>query len=65
MSKKEFVSKMNISLKESAETEYWLGLLHESGYITQKGFISMISDCGEIKGLLTSIIRTSNMNLKV
>ena len=32
-SKADFYAKMNISLKEASETEYWLELLHESGYI--------------------------------
>jgi len=63
MSKKEFVAKMNISLKEAAESEYWLELLYESEYITQSEFASMNKDCGEIKGLLISIIRTANKNL--
>lgn len=64
MSKKEFVAKMNIALKESAESEYWLELLHESEYITSKEFESIILDCIEIKSLLTSIIKTTNKNLK-
>jgi len=64
MSKKEFISKMNISLKEAAETEYWLELLHKSEYIKRNEFNSIISDCDEIKSLLVSIIRTSNNNQK-
>lgn len=35
-SKADFYAKMNISLKEASETEYWLELLHESGYIEKK-----------------------------
>ena len=35
-SKADFYAKMNISLKEASETEYWLELLHESGYIEEK-----------------------------
>ena len=64
MSKKEFISKMNISLKEAAETEYWLDLLHESKYIKTNEFESINSDCEEIKKLLTSIIKTANKNLQ-
>ena len=64
MSKKEFIAKMNISLKETAETDYWLDLLKESDYIKLNEFESINSDCEEIKKLLTSIIKTSNKNLK-
>lgn len=57
-SKPDFYSKMNISLKESEETEYWLELLHESGYITQEQFDSMYNDCQEILKMLVSITKT-------
>lgn len=59
MSKKEFISKMNIALKEAAETEYWLDLLKESDYISSKAFKSINSDCEEIKKLLVAIIKSS------
>ena len=36
---------MNISLKEAGETEYWLELLYESGYIEEKPFVSIYEDC--------------------
>jgi four helix bundle protein len=64
MSKKEFIAKMNISLKESAETEYWLELLKESEYITNDEFISINKDCVEIKSLLIAIIKNTNANMK-
>lgn len=64
MSKKEFISKMNISLKEAAETEYWLDLLKESEYIKPNEYESINNDCGEIKKLLTTIIKTTNKNLQ-
>jgi len=60
MSKKEFLAKMNISLKESAETEYWLELLFETGYISKQEFDSIYKDCAAIKAILISIIKTSN-----
>lgn len=64
MSKREFLAKMNIALKEAAETEYWLELLHESDYLSGKEFGSIYSDCYEVKSLLVSIIKTTNCNLK-
>lgn len=60
MSKREFIAKMNISLKESAEAEYWLELLHESDYISTKEFTSIYADCSEIKAILSSIIKSAN-----
>jgi len=62
-SKKEFIAKMNISLKEAAESEYWLELLHETGYLSEKEFSGIYTDCGELNRLLISIIKTSNENV--
>ena len=59
-SKADFYSKMNIALKECSETEYWLELLHESGYITNEQFESIYSDCKEILKILMSITKTQN-----
>lgn len=59
-SKKEFIAKMNISLKEAAETEYWLELLQKTDYLTEPQYEPINRDCAEIKRLLVSIIKTSN-----
>lgn len=59
-SKKEFIAKMNISLKEASETEYWLELLHETNYLNTEEFQSIYKDCNEINKLLISILKTSN-----
>ena len=58
-SKADFRAKMNISLKEASETEYWLELLHETGYLTDKEFESIIPECIELIKLLTSIVKSS------
>ena len=47
-SKADFYAKLYISLKEASETEYWLELLHESGYIGEEEFCSIYQDCQEI-----------------
>ena len=60
--KKDFINKLGISLKESRETEYWLRLLKESEVISLKEFNSLFSDCEEISKLLTSIIKSSKSN---
>ena len=59
-SKREFIAKMNIALKEAAETEYWLELLHETGYLSEKEYASIAADCAELNKLLIAIIKTSN-----
>lgn len=61
-SKPDFYSKMNIALKESSETEYWLELLHESDYISKDQFENIYSDCEELIKILVSITKTQNNN---
>lgn len=63
-SRKDFLSKMNIALKEISETEYWLELLHESNFLNKQQFESIYSDCQEIIKLLVSIVKSTNKNLK-
>ena len=53
----DFFAKMCIALKEASETSYWLELLHESGYLDDKSFDSINSDCIELLKLLTSITK--------
>ena len=57
-SKADFYSKMNIALKEANETEYWLELLHEVGYLTDRQFESISSDCDELIRILVAITKT-------
>jgi len=61
-SRNDFVSKMNIALKEASETEYWLGLLHETEYISDGEYKTIAADCSEINKILISIIKTSKEN---
>ena len=42
-SRPDFLSKLNIALKEAAETDYWLRLLHETDYINKQEFKSIIT----------------------
>ena len=57
-SKADFVAKLQISLKECYETEYWLEILYETEYIDKKLFDSINSDCQELIKLLVSITKT-------
>ncbi len=58
-SKKDFLSKMNIALKEASETEYWIELLIETNYLDLKEGKSILQDCVEIKKILHSIVKTT------
>ena len=57
-SRADFGSKLNIALKEAAETDYWLRLLHEAGYLSKSEFQSIFADCKEIERLLAAIVKT-------
>ena len=55
----DFISKMNIALKETEETCYWLELLHESEYLDERAFNSLYNDSMELLKILASIVKTS------
>lgn len=59
-SRPDFYSKLGIALKEASETEYWLDLLHETGYITDSAFASIHADCVELIKILTATVKTKN-----
>ena len=56
-SKADFYAKMYIAYKEANETEYWLELLAESGYIEKETFDSIYADCKELIKILASITK--------
>ena len=58
-SRADFVAKLNIALKEAAETNYWLRLLHATDYLTDAEFHSVHRDCTELETMLTAIIKTT------
>ena len=62
VSKADFIAKLQISLKETAETEYWLRLLILSEYITEKEGQSLLDDCLEIKRILVLSLNTAKEN---
>lgn len=59
VSRADFIAKMQIALKETAETEYWLRLLVLSGYVEKADGDSIISDCLEIKRILIASLKTA------
>lgn len=60
----DFLSKMSIAYKEADETDYWMNLLHDNGYINESQFESLKKDIDRILKLLTSIVKTMNQKVK-
>ena len=58
-SRKDFVSKLSISLKEAAETEYWLELLLRTQRLSQVQYDSIQGDCGELARILIVTVKRS------
>lgn len=58
-SKADFIAKLQIALKECAETEYWIELLTESGYYNDK---ETLNKCAELKRILISSLNTAKKN---
>ena len=54
----DFLSKMSIAYKEADETDFWLNLLRDNGYLNDDQFLSLSHDCDRILKVLTSIVKT-------
>ena len=54
----DFISKMQIALKECYESEYWLELLNRTGYIDDEQYNATVNHCGQIRRMLISSINT-------
>ena len=57
-SRADFLSKLNIALKEASETGYWLRLLEATDYLTTSEFESIYEDCDELVKILVSSMRS-------
>ena len=62
-SKADFISKLQIALKECYETEYWLELLQRSELLTADNLKLLMHDCGAIRRMLISSINTTKTNM--
>ena len=58
ISKRDFISKNSIALKEARETHYWLRLLKDSDFLSSE-HISLLQECNELNKILTSIVKTA------
>ena len=63
ISRKDFLAKIYIALKECSETLYWLELLQETDYLTQNEYMSLKSDCEEIRKMLSATTKTLSSSL--
>ncbi len=61
-SKSDFISKLQIALKEANETGYWLELLYKTDYIDEQTYKTLDSACASIRIMLISSINTSKEN---
>lgn len=57
-SEKDFFAKLSISYKEARETNYWIRLLKDSGYITTTQSVSLLRDCEKLQKIIGAIQRT-------
>ena len=59
---KDFISKLEIALKECFESEYWLDLLHETGSRSDEAYQPLRADCGAIRRMLIASVTTVKKN---
>ena len=63
ISKRDFLNKMYISLKECNESLYWLDLLFETDYLSEREYASLRRDCDELRKMLSSITKTTQYRI--
>lgn len=61
---KDFVAKLEIALKETNETGYWIELLYRTKYIDESLYKSLSSKCISLRVLLVASCRTAKENMK-
>ena len=62
--KKDFISKLEISLKEASETGYWLELLFRTKYIDEQVFKTLSAKCTSLRAMLIASCRTAKESNK-
>ncbi len=61
-SRNDFISKLEIALKESSEADYWLELMYRKGKINEENYKSLRNACGSNRRRLISSITTAKSN---
>ena len=61
--KKDFISKLEIALKEASETGYWIELLHRTNYIDVQQYKILSDKCATLRVMLVSSCRTAKSNI--
>ena len=62
--KKDFISKLEIALKEASETGYWLELLYRTKYIDEQTYKVLSAKCTSLRVMLIASCRTAKENAK-
>ena len=62
--KKDFVSKLEIALKEASETGYWIELLRKTNYIDEQSYKALPAKCTSLRVMLIASCRTAKENTK-
>ena len=60
--KKDFISKLEIALKEASETGYWLELAYRTNYIDAQQYKILSDECATLRVMLVSSCRTAKAN---
>ena len=62
--RKDFISKLEIALKEASETGYWLELLRRTSYIDEQAYKTLSAKCTSLRVMLITSCRTAKANAK-
>ena len=62
--RKDFISKLEIALKEASETGYWIELLRKTDYIDEQSYRALSAKCTSLRVMLISSCRTAKENMK-
>lgn len=63
-SRPDFIAKLQIALKECYETEYWIEIANRADILSGDTAKSVLHDCGSIRRMLISSIKTAKENVK-
>ena len=62
--RKDFISKLEIALKEASETGYWLELLHQTNYIDDDTYGELTTQCKAIRAMLVASCKTAKNGMR-